>query len=164
MTADPIITEDCTLPVGGVQTTEGITWTTDTLGVVAYLSADTSIYSKTAVFKTAYWYTDRCYLFLSRSEDSPETIQVEIRPKTTLSNVELFSLCREFANNLIDQQVRQQVIAETGNIRDALVKKAFFEGSSQLSSDKLLSNEEHIPTADQSYKDDPLKIARTTGS
>jgi len=147
-----------------LQVADALRWGTDSLGVVAYLSADTSIYSKTAVFKTAYWYTDRCYLFLSRPLDSPETIQVEIRARTTLSRDELLSLCREFANNLIDQQVRQDVIAETGNIRDALVKKAFFEGSTHLGSDKLHSNEEHIPTADQSYKDDPLKITRTTGS
>jgi His-Xaa-Ser system protein HxsD len=141
-----------------------ISWTTDSLGAFACLSVNTAVYSKTALFKAAYWYTERCYLFLSRPLDTPSTIQVEIRPKSTISQPDLIALCREFANSLIDQQVRQEVIAETGNVRDALIKKAFFEGSNHLDPDKLSSNEEHVPTADQSYKNDPLKIARTTGS
>lgn len=147
-----------------LKTADAICWTTDSLGTVACLTVNTSVYSKTAVFKTAYWYTERCYLFLSRPLDLSETIQVEIRPKSTMSSDDLIALCREFANNLIDQEVRQKVIAETGNVRDSLIKKAFFEGSNHLDPNKLSSNEEHVPKADQSYKNDPLKIARTTGS
>jgi His-Xaa-Ser system protein HxsD len=147
-----------------LQNSDAISWATDSLGTVACLSVSTSVYSKTAVFKTAYWYTERCYLFLSRPLDLPDSIQVEIRPKSPMSKDELIAMCREFANNLIDQQVRQEVIAETGSVRDALIKKAFFEGSRHLDPDKLTSSEEYVPSADQSYKDDPLKIARTTGS
>jgi His-Xaa-Ser system protein HxsD len=147
-----------------LQNADPIAWATDSLGTIACLSVNTSVYSKTAVFKTAYWYTERCYLFLSKPLDLPDTIQVEIRPKSTVSKDELIAMCREFANNLIDQQVRQEVIAETGSVRDALIKKAFFEGSHHLHPDKLSSNEQYASTADQSYKNDPLKIARTTGS
>ena len=147
-----------------LKSTDAISWATDSLGAVACLNINTSVYNKTAVFKTAYWYTERCYLFLSRPLDLPDTIQVEIRPKSAITKEELIAMCREFGNNLIDQQVRQEVIAETGNVRDALIKKAFFEGSHHLDPNKPSSNAEYVPTADQSYKDDPLKIARTTGS
>ena len=143
---------------------DAINWATDSLGALACLTVDTSIYNKTAVFKTAYWYTERCYLFLSRVEGAPNSIQIEIRPKSTMNNEDLVALCRDFANNLIDQQVRQEVIAETGNIRDALIKKAFFEGSDHGEPDTLHSNEKYVPGADQSYTNDPLKIGRTTGS
>jgi His-Xaa-Ser system protein HxsD len=147
-----------------LKSADTINWATDSLGALAYLTVDTSIYGKTAVFKTAYWYTERCYLFLSRVEGSPNSIQIEIRPKSIMSNEELVAVCREFANNLIDQQVRQEVIAETGNIRDALIKKAFFEGSHHRDPDTLHSNEKYVPAADQSYTNDPLKIGRITGS
>jgi His-Xaa-Ser system protein HxsD len=147
-----------------LKSTEAINWATDSLGAVACLNVNTSVYSKTAVFKTAYWYTERCFLFLSRPLDLSDTIQVEIRPKSSITKDELIVMCREFANNLIDQQVRQEVIAETGNVRDALIKKAFFEGSHHIDPEKLTSNEEYVPGADQSYKSDSLKIARTTGS
>jgi len=147
-----------------LKSAEAINWTTDSLGALACFTVDTSIYNNTTVFKTAYWYTERCYVSLSRSLDSPHRIQIEIRPKSTMSNEQLIALCRDFANNLIDQQVRQEVIAESGNVRDALIKKAFFEGSHHLDPEKLHSNEESVPEADQSYKTDPLKIGRKTGS
>jgi His-Xaa-Ser system protein HxsD len=135
---------------------DALWWETDQLGAVARVRIDTSVYSKTAVFKTAYWYTDRCYLFLSTPDDPVETIQVEVRPKEEVGRDELVALCREFCNSLIDQQVRQDVIAETGSIRETLVKKAFFEGGKHP--DGLRSKEEDIP------KDDPLKIGRITGA
>jgi His-Xaa-Ser system protein HxsD len=147
---------------GGPSSRDALWWETDQLGAVARVCVDTSVYSKTAIFKTAYWYTDRCYLFLSTPDDPAETIQVEVRPKDELSHKELAALCREFCNSLIDQQVRQDVIAETGSIRETLVKKAFFEGGKQP--DGLRSKEEDIPTEGQSYEDDPLKIGRITGA
>ena len=140
-----------------------IYWATDSLGAVASLIIDTSVYSKTAIFKTAYWYTERCYIFLARCNQKPDYIEIAIRPKTVASQDELIGLCREFANNLIDQQVRQDVIRETGAIRDSLVQKAFFEGSRRLKPGSLKSNEEYVPEPDQSYQTDPLKIARPTG-
>lgn len=144
---------------------DSIRWATDDLGTVASLTVQTSIYSKIAIFKTAYWFTDRWYLFLSQPPPgAEETLQVEIRAKSSASKDELIVMCREFANNLIDQQIRQEVIAETGNVRDSLIKKAFFEGNQNLDPTNLTSNEAQIPTTDQSYKHDPLRIGRTTGS
>jgi His-Xaa-Ser system protein HxsD len=146
-------------------TTDSIRWATDDLGNVASLTIQTSIYSKIAIFKTAYWFTDRWYLFLSKPPPGAEdTVQVEIRSKSSASKDELIVMCREFANNLIDQQIRQEVIAETGNVRDSLIKKAFFEGNQTLYPANLTSNEAQIPTTDQSYKHDPLRIGRATGS
>jgi His-Xaa-Ser system protein HxsD len=147
---------------GGLSGRDALSWETDELGAVARVLVDTSVYSKTAVFKTAYWYTDRCYLFLSTTDDPADTIQVEVRPKEEASRDELVALCREFCNSLIDQQVRQDVIAETGSIRETLVKKAFFEGGKHP--DSLRSKEDDIPAEGQSYEDDPLKIGRITGA
>lgn len=142
---------------------KAITSETDDLGALARFTIDTLVYSKTAIFKTTYWFTDRCYIFLSRVDNRPSTIDIEVRPKSVTSREDLIVLCREFCNSLIDQQVRQDVIAETGPIRDNLLKKAFFEGRDHLPPDTLRSEEKHIPQPNQSYASDPLKISRPTG-
>ncbi len=134
----------------------------DELGALARVRIDTSVYSQTAIFKTAYWYTDTCFLFLSRLK-SGEIIEIEVRPKSKVGREALVRLTREFCNQLIDQQVRQTVIAETGEIRDSLIRKAFFEGKTHLDPESLPSDESHVPSDDQSYKDDPLGVGKITG-
>src|SRR5262249_39776784 len=134
-----ILENDSQFVTAHLNSADTINWATDSLGALACLTVDTSIYSKTALFKTAYWHTERFYVFLSRVEGAPSSIQIEIRPKSTMNNEELVAVCREFANNLIDQQTRQDVIVETGNIRDTLIKKAFFEGSLHRDPDALHS-------------------------
>lgn len=140
-----------------------ITWEADSLGALATLLVNTGVYSKTTIFKTAYWYTDKCYLFLSRTEELPEIIRVEVRPKSAIGGDELVTLCREFCNSLIDQQVRQDVIEETGSIRDTLVKKAFFEGTNNINTETG-SNHKNVPEPGDSFTQDRLKIGRTTGT
>lgn len=142
---------------------DALKWEVDELGSVAHILVDTSVYNKAALFKTAYWYTDRCHLFLSRPDNS-EIIRVEVRSKADASKEQLLLLCRTFCNSLIDQQVRQEVIQETGAVRDALLKKAFAEASSHLDPKLLLSHESHVPKRGQSYLDDPLQIGKITGA
>ena len=143
---------------------EHLSWATDELGSYGRIAVDVGVYSKVAVFKAAYWYTDRCYLFLA-SGDQPNILNVEIRLKSEKSDPQqLEVLCREFCNNLLDQQVRQDVIAETGKVRDALVNKALLEGRKRLDLDLVRSDESDIPQEGDSSKPDPLSIARATGS
>lgn len=141
---------------------EALAWEADELGELARLRVDTTVYGKTAIFKTAYWHTERCYLFLSRIPDT-DFIEVEVRPKQKIGRDALVGLCREFCNKLIDQQVRQDVIAETRNVRDALIQKAFFEGRAHLNPDELGSDETHVPGSDHNHAEDPLKIGKITG-
>lgn len=109
---------------------ETIEWSIDSLGGYATLCIDTRAFSETAILKTAYWFTDKFYLYLSKLQEDPLFFCVEIRLKAecTDSKETLEITCRDFSNSLIDQEVRQKVLAETSNIRDTLVQKAFFEG------------------------------------
>jgi His-Xaa-Ser system protein HxsD len=134
----------------------------DELGACSSVSIDLSVYGLTAVFKAAYWYTERFYLFLSR-EDGADWLRVEIRPKQALDRQDLEAACRDFCNALIDQRVRQVVIEETGEIREALVRKAFGEGRKHLDPARLGSDESNVPEAEASFKSDPLGIGRPTG-
>jgi His-Xaa-Ser system protein HxsD len=105
----------------------------DELGVFAQVSVDPSVFSDTAIFKNAYWFTDTFYLFLSKSGASP-LLTIEFRPKLESSDAPaaLKAVCGEFWNALLDQEVRQHVLRETGNVRDTLVKKAFFDARASL--------------------------------
>jgi His-Xaa-Ser system protein HxsD len=107
----------------------GLVVSNDELGQAVQVTVDTNLYDKAAIFKTAYWTTERGYLFLSRKEGSDD-ICVEIRKKS--EGVDLEQLAREFCNALIDQQTRQIVLHETTDERDILLEKAFAAGRGRL--------------------------------
>ena len=88
------------------------------------LLVDESIYSREALLRTCYWFTDRCYLFVSRP--GPNQFSVRIRAKAGLPSLE--SISGDFENALIDHQVRQDVERDTARLRELIVAKAFSEG------------------------------------
>ena len=132
---------------------------TDELGAYIAIVIDTAIYQRTAVMKTAYWQTNQCYVFIAKG-NAPDTLKIEFRVKDPAQSDDLEPLAREFCNRLLDQQVRELVASETGEIRDALVRKAFFEGNKRLDPAILQSNESAIPASGQSYKEDPVEISK----
>ena len=110
----------------------GLNISVDELGRFATLFVSSDIYDRAALFKTAYWFTENHYVFIRPSECG-HGYEVELRHKEPTPNPDtITAVSGEFVNRLLDQQVRQVVIAETGEIRDALVKKAFFEGRKRL--------------------------------
>ena len=99
---------------------------TDTLGEYAHVLIDRELNGDTAIFKTAYWFTDRFYIFLDSTPDN--RLSVELRPKASSSPTDLQATCAEFCNSLVDFRVRAMVLKETHAVREALVTKAFMEG------------------------------------
>jgi len=99
---------------------------TDALGDYARITIDRQLYSDTAIFKTAYWFTDRFYVFVDPTPDN--RVSVELRAKGTSLHLDLQSACGEFCNSLLDFRVRGLVLSETSAVREALVTKAFMEG------------------------------------
>ena len=87
------------------------------------LTVDETIYSREAVLRTCYWFTDRCYLFVSRS--APDCLTVSVRAKP--GRLALDAVAGEFANALLDQQVRLDIERETRTVRELIVAKAFAE-------------------------------------
>jgi len=127
----------------------------DELGSYARVCIDPNLYTLTAIFKTAYWFTDKYYLFLANRSS---IVEVELRLKQGDSSDELKKICGQFLNNLLDQSVRQRVLEETSGIRDTLLKKAFFDAKASVTKG-LISDESHIPSAQQSFKDDLMNIS-----
>lgn len=99
---------------------------TDALGDCARISIDRELYSDTAIFKAAYWLTDRFYVFLEPTPDN--RLSVELRWKVPSLDMDLQAACAEFCNSLVDFRVRGLVLSETNAVREALVTKAFMEG------------------------------------
>jgi His-Xaa-Ser system protein HxsD len=89
----------------------------------ATLLIDETIYSKEALLRTCYWFTDRCYLFVSRA--GPNKFSVRIRAKAGQPSLE--SISGDFENALIDHQVRQDIDRNTARLRELIVAKAFAE-------------------------------------
>jgi His-Xaa-Ser system protein HxsD len=82
---------------------------------------NTALYSKEALFRACYQFTDRCYLFLEHSDN--EAITVEFRKRST--STDLQDILRAFANELINQRVRADLSRETQRIRELIVSQAF---------------------------------------
>lgn len=102
----------------------------DILGDFARITIDRSVYTDAAIFKSAYWMTNRYHIYLASHPDNH--LVVEIRAKTSSPNDSLQDAAGEFCNALIDYRVRAIVLSETAHIRDALVTKAFMEGLPKL--------------------------------
>jgi His-Xaa-Ser system protein HxsD len=95
---------------------------------VLSVDLDEGIYSRDAVLRTAYWFTDRCYLYIARPELG--SLRVQFKPKASNPDVAVSSLeetAGEFLNSLLDHQIRRDIESETGSIRELLVAKAFAE-------------------------------------
>ena len=104
---------------------------------------DTTLYSREALFRACYQYTDRCYLFLMPGE-TPTTIQVLFSSKSP--STDLAAVAGDFFNLLLDHELRVQLAHETAEVRTLLVAQAFAEGN-------LLD-----PNQEGSLHDDPRGI------
>jgi His-Xaa-Ser system protein HxsD len=91
----------------------------------ATVTVDSHIYSKEAILQACYWFTDRAYVLISR--DTEERYLVSLQPKAD-HPTDAERLAGEFANALIDSQLRQQITEETSKIRELIFAKAFSEG------------------------------------
>ena len=117
---------------------------TGLFGDVATASIDPKVYSEAAVFKAAYWMTDRFYLFIEKKPSGFWGIEIRNKPG---SSADLQQSCAEFCNALIDFRVRDLVNRETLTIREALVKRAFIEGLSKPGLEGAVSKEDHLTAA-----------------
>lgn len=88
------------------------------------LTIDPSVYSLDAVMRTCYWFTDRCWIFIEKNENGFFVVSLEGKKP----DADLRALAGEFANGLLDHQLRVNINAETQVVRSLIVGKAFAEG------------------------------------
>lgn len=88
---------------------------------------DEDLYAADAIYSAAYLFIDRCYVFLARP--SERKVRVRLRSKTTeVTANELEALAGEFANELLNSQLRVRIGRATAGIREQYMARAFFGG------------------------------------
>jgi His-Xaa-Ser system protein HxsD len=87
------------------------------------IQVDTRIYDKSAITAAIYRYTDRFYIHQQINSRDTNIIDITFENKsdgkTDATSIKLF------CNDLIDQQLRHDVNAKFGHIRDLIVEEAF---------------------------------------
>lgn len=116
--------------------------TEDLLGKKIIFSIDTNLFDINVIYKTAYWFTEKFYIFFKKQED---LIIVEARAKDEFKEIKLEQIAGEFSNSLLDFKLREKIFIETRSIRDSLVAKAFSEGAKTKDIEGINSNEKAIP-------------------
>lgn len=89
------------------------------------LLVDETIYSRIALLKTCYWFTNRCYIFVYRHDQQ----RLAVRLAGKRSSRGLDEIAGEFENALLDHQLRFEIASETTTLRELIVAKAFAEGN-----------------------------------
>jgi His-Xaa-Ser system protein HxsD len=82
-----------------------------------------SIYSVGAIKKAAYRFTDRCSFDFQSAEDNTTLAVLSFSPDVTAD--EKAALQREFRNEVLDQDLREVIGAETAGVRNAVLAYAF---------------------------------------
>jgi His-Xaa-Ser system protein HxsD len=96
----------------------------------ATLRLEKSIYSSSAVLRAAYWFNKDLHFHLSE-EGQSLCLRVGLRsPAATLEQPRVRKIDEwlpEILNALVDHQLRVEIQAETANIRELIIAKAFAE-------------------------------------
>lgn len=85
------------------------------------ITVSTSVYSLDAIHAATYQFTGSYHVLITPSADNAVTVIFEAKEKAKHVNEDL----KDFANALIDQQVRVQLDKTNGKIRDLIVAHAF---------------------------------------
>jgi len=83
------------------------------------LLIDLKVYSLDSLLKTAYWYSNRCFLHLQHKSPDEIEIRFKLRPDVRIPN-----LPEQFMNDLLDQTLREKVAKETEAFRNLIVAHA----------------------------------------
>jgi len=85
------------------------------------LEISKEMFKKEALVATTYKFTDSCYIFIESA--SSNSFNVYFKPKTQITPLD--KIVDEFSNELIDHQLRLDIEASYGNIRNLIVQQAF---------------------------------------
>ena len=121
----------------------------DTTDNAVSFSVDQRVYSVEAVLRTAYWFTDRAYLFISAPTEHSLRVHLKTKPVTLDAphQQSIGDIAGEFSNALLDNQLRESVEERTGKIRELLVMKALAEAAN--AADEPPPGTPNDPVADQ---------------
>jgi len=113
------------------------------------LTFNSAVYSVLAIKKTAYRFGDRFYVTIDQPDD--ETIEVHLLAKSgpdhPAPRVDPSQVAGEFSNQLLDQDLRETVAAQTEGIRNLILAQAF-SATSLLHPDLDIADPQRVPVLD----------------
>lgn len=90
--------------------------------------ANTSLFSKDALFKCLYWYGDKFHTSVSFADADNYCVKIKPLSTAAINSEDLELYQQKLERDLIDFQLRDVVTKETQNIRDLIIAKAFSNG------------------------------------
>ena len=116
------------------------------------LTIPIDVYGMDAIFRSCYWLTNRCYLYLA----PPQGGLLDVTLVAKEGGVPLTDrLAWDFLNDLVDQRLRIDINRETRTIREMIVAQAFAETDLIDNRGRIVSE---ASEASQSRHDDPEGI------
>ncbi len=116
------------------------------------LTIPIDVYGMDAIFRSGYWLTNRCYVYLA----PPQGGLLDVTLVAKEGGVPLTDrLAWDFLNDLVDQRLRIDINRETRTIREMIVAQAFAETDLIDNCGRIVSEASEAP---QSRHDDPEGI------
>ncbi|SRR5258706_6029503 len=112
---------------------------------------DEDLYAVDAVYGAAYLFIDRCYVFLARPAE--RKVRIRLRTKAPSPASDLEALAGEFANELLNSQLRLRVGRATAAIREQYMARAFFSEQKSSTIAELLAELDN-----EELEEEPLEI------
>lgn len=109
------------------------------------------IYPQEAIINACYSFIDKAYISLD-TNNSPDSIEVIIKPKAKLSAKQRNALVDDFKNELLHSALRYQISKNNKKIREYIIGRALY--NPPLSAAAAPENDEKLD-----YLEDPLGIA-----
>ena len=103
---------------------EPLPWTFLISETEVRLQFSLEIYAQAAIEQAAYWFTERCFVYLA-SGSGPGQLEARLVAKSDQENLQ--QLAGEFGNRVLDEQLRRRIAEETRPIRELIVAQAFAE-------------------------------------
>jgi His-Xaa-Ser system protein HxsD len=100
-------------------------------------TVDETLYPRGAIYGAAYLFIDRCFVFLGRAGAGAVAVRLKTREPADVAALD--ALAGEFANELLNQALRDQIARSTAHIREYYMARAFSAQQSHASIDALLA-------------------------
>ena len=123
---------------------------------------NTKIYSLPAIFRAAYLFLDKVYVFLDGEPEKEITVVFRMKGSSSVphsgTSEDLEKITGEFYNELLNQLLREKIGESNAKIREYIVSAALYNAVPN-EVDKLLQEVE-----EEDWQEDPLGIAKTWSS
>ncbi len=122
------------------------------------LEVTTQVYAQNSILGAAYIFTDRCYVFIDKTE--ADRLEITLTGQGSLKEQELQAIVGEFSNELLAQELRKNIVSTNRSLIETIVSRSLGAATPPdvTIAEFDLSELEELELDDDEF-DDPLGIA-----